>query len=163
MTLRFLRNKVVEVEPGDGGMLYTSWRLTDDLYKIEVKLSIQTPDMEIMEAEAIMGRLLPEGGASAAELIKDIEGVNVGSGLRKIVRGILGGPEGCSMLVDAVLESANAVILHFTRPGIQFMEAIEDPADKMEGLRAMIKSNPRLVRSCICFQDDSPIMQGIEL
>ena len=160
MTIRFLRNKVVEVSPLSDGSLAVSWRLTDDLLKAEVNLRVQPPDLEIVQAEAKLERLVPRAWSSAPELIKKIEGVRVGAGLRKIVQGLLGGPNGCSVLVQAVLESANAVILHFTRPVIQVGESLEG-AEKLANLREMIKNNPRLVRSCVSFQDDSPIMQGL--
>jgi hypothetical protein len=158
MTIRFLRNKVVEVNPLSDGSLAVSWRLTDDLLKAEVNLRVQPPDLEIVQAEAVLDRLVPRNWSTAPELIKKIEGVRVGAGLRKIVQGLLGGPNGCSVLVQAVLESANAVILHFTRPVIQVGECLEGE-EKLANLREMIKNNPRLVRSCVAFQDDSPIMQ----
>ena len=66
------------------------------------------------------------------------------------------------LLVHAVLEASNAVILHFTRPGLQAAEAVEDEA-LIAATREMLKYNPRLVRSCVAFQDDSPIMQGLDL
>jgi hypothetical protein len=160
MTIRFLRNKVVEVTPLSDGSLAVSWRLTDDLLKAEVNLRVQPPDLEIVQAEAGLDRLVPRAWSTAPELIKKIEGVRVGAGLRKIVQGLLGGPNGCSVLVHAVLESANAVILHFTRPVIQVGESLEGEA-KLANLREMIKNNPRLVRSCVAFQDDSPIMHGL--
>jgi hypothetical protein len=162
MTIRFLRNKVVEAEPLSDGSLAVSWQLTDDLLKAEVSLKVHPPDLESVVAEAKLTRLPPKEGLSAPELIKKIEGVRIGPGLRKIVRGLLGGPGGSPVLVDAVLESSNAVILHFTRPGIQVMERLEDD-EKLALTREMLKSNPRLVRSCIAFQDDSPIMQGLDL
>ena len=143
MLLRFLRNKVVEVNPLSDGSLAVSWRLTDDLLKAEVNLKIQPPDLEIVQAEAVLDRLVPKNWSTAAELIKKI-----------------GGPNGCSVLVQAVLESSNAVILHFTRPVIQVGERLEGE-EKLANLREMIKNNPRLVRSCVAFQDDSPIMQGL--
>jgi len=161
MTIRFLRNKVVEVNPLSDGSLAVSWRLTDDLLKAEVNLKIQPPDLEIVQAEAVLDRLVPQKWSTAPELIKKIEGVRVGAGLRKIVQGLLGDPNGCSVLVQAVLESANAVILHFTRPVIQVGERLEGE-EKLANLREMIKNNPRLVRSCVAFQDDSPIMQGLD-
>jgi len=160
MTIRFLRNKVVEVEPQPDGSLSVSWRLTDDLLKAEVNIRVQPPDLEIVDAEAKLDRLVPEDWLSAPGLIKKIEGVRIGSGLRKIVGGLLGGPQGCPVLVQAVLESANAVILHFTRPGLQAGEQLDDK-EKLTFLRDMIKNNPRLIRSCVAFQDDSPIMQGL--
>ena len=160
MTRRFLRNKVVEVTSLPDGSLAVSWRLTDDLLKAEVNLIVQPPDLEIVQAEAGLKRLVPKAWSTAPELIKKIEGVRVGGGLRKIAQGLLGGPNGCSVLVNAVLESANAVILHFTRPVVQVGESLEGE-EKLANLREMIKNNPRLVRSCVAFQDDSPIMQNI--
>jgi hypothetical protein len=160
MTIRFLRNKVVEVNPLPDGNLAVSWRLTDDLLKAEVNLRVQPPDLEIVQAEAGLDRLVPKAWSTAPELIKKIEGVRVGAGLRKILQGLLGGPNGCSVLVHAVLESANAVILHFTRPVVQVGEHLEGE-EKLANLREMVKKNPRLVRSCVAFQDKSPIMQGL--
>jgi hypothetical protein len=162
MTLRFLRNKVVEVEPLPDGDLGVSWRLTDDLLKAEIELRVRPPDLEIVEAKARLERLPLKAWSSAPELIKKVEGVRVGPGLRKIVAGLLGGPEGCPVLVHAVLEASNAVILHFTRPGIQAGERLEGEI-LIAATREMLKFNPRLIRSCIAFQDDSPIMQGIDL
>jgi len=160
MTIRFLRNKVVEVEPQSDGSLAVSWRLTDDLLKAEVNIRVQPPDLEIVAAGAKLDRLVPRAWSSASELIKKIEGVRIGSGLRKIVKGLLDGPQGCPVLAQAVLESSNAVILHFTRPVLQAGEQLAGD-DKLTFLRDMIKNNPRLVRSCVAFQDDSPIMQGL--
>ena len=163
MTLKFLRNKVVEVQPRPNGDLDVSWRLTDDLCKIEVRLTVQPPDLEILEASAKFDRYIPPSLKNGEEDIKKIEGVSIGSGLRKITAGILGGENGSSLLVDAVLESCNAVILFFTRPGIEMGEGVTDPDAKLAGVREMVKANPRLIRSCIAFQDDSPIMKGLDI
>jgi len=160
MTIRFLRNKVVEVAPQADGSLAVSWRLTDDLLKAEVNMVVQPPDLEITAASAELGRMVPRAWSSAPELIRKIEGVRIGSGLRKIVKGLLDGPQGCPILAQAVLESSNAVILHFTRPGLQAGEQLAGH-DELNFLREMIKNNPRLVRSCVAFQDNSPIMQGL--
>jgi hypothetical protein len=137
-----------------------SWRQTDDLLKAEVNITVQLPDLEIVEATAELNRLVPQAWSNAAELIKKVEGVRVGAGLRKIAQGLLGGPNGCPVLVDAVLESANAIILHFTRPVLQASERLEGD-EMLASLKEMVKNNPRLVRSCVAFQDDSPIMKGI--
>ena len=160
MTIRFLRNKVVEVEPLADGTIQTSWRLTDDLLQADVNLKVQPPDLEIVQAEARLERLVPNAWRSAPELIKKIEGVRVGSDLRKIVQGLLGSKSGCPILAQAVLESSNAVILHFTRPVLQAGERLEGE-DEQTFFRNLVKNNPRLVRSCVAFQDDSPIMEDL--
>ncbi len=161
MTIRFLRNKVVEVSSQADGRLAVSWRQTDDLLKADVNICVQLPDLEIVEASAELSRLVPRPWSKAAKLIKKVEGVRVGAGLRKIVQGLLGGAQGCPLLVHAVLECANAVILHFTRPVLQVSESLEGDA-MLASLKEMVKNNPRLVRSCVAFQDDSPIMLGMD-
>lgn len=163
MTLKFFRNKVVEVEPRADGSLSVSWRLTDDLFRIKIGIVVLPPELEIIETSVSFMRFSPKGCENAEEMIKNIEGVCIGPGLRKIIRGLLGGPEGSSVLSEAVLECCNAVILHFTRPGIEIMESIHDEKEKIAGARAMIQASPRLVRSCIAFADDSPIMKGLNL
>ncbi|CAB1078725.1 hypothetical protein D1AOALGA4SA_6459 [Olavius algarvensis Delta 1 endosymbiont] len=160
MILRFVRNKVVEVEPQADGSIAVAWRLRDDLLTAEVDIRMQLPDLEIVDAEATLSGLVPRAWLAAPELIKKIEGIRVGAGLRKIVQGLLDGPQGCPVLAQAVLESANAVILNFTRPVVQAGEQLDD--EKMLAfLKDMVKNNPRLVRSCVAFQDDSPIMRGL--
>ena len=163
MTLSYLRNKVVEVESRSNGDLVVSWRLSDDLLKAEVRLIVQLPELEIIEAEARMERLVPLSLRDASDKIKKVEGVSIGSGLRKILAGLLGETAGNSFLMDAVLECSNAVILHFTRPAVEAGESITNPEEKLAMTREMVKSNPRLIRSCISFQDDSPIMKGLAL
>jgi hypothetical protein len=158
-----MRNKVVEVEPRPDGTLAVSWRLTVDLVKAEVEIAVEPPELEIIEARARLERLPGRDCQAAAALVERIEGVSVGPGLRKIVGGLLAGAEGCSIVADAVLECCNAVILHFTRPGIELWESITNPEEKLAATRAMVQANPRLVRSCIAFQDESPIMKGLEL
>jgi hypothetical protein len=160
MTIRFLRNKVVEVSPQADGSIAVSWRQTDDLLKAEVNITVQLPDLEIVAATAVLNRLVPQAWSNSAELINKIVGVRVGAGLRKIAQGLLGGPQGCPVLVHAVLESANAVILHFTRPVLQVSESLEGD-EMLTSLKEMVKSNPRLVRSCVAFQDDSLIMRDL--
>ena len=162
MTLRFLRNKIVEVEPQQDGTLAVMWRLADDLQKMELRLRVEPPDLEIIDAEVILGGFVPTQWQAIPTLIKKIEGVRIGAGLRKITDGLLGGPSGCDLLSHAVLESSNAVILHYTRPGIEMREGVADDK-KTALLRESLQFNPRLIRSCIAFQDDSPLMQGLNI
>ena len=57
MTIRFLRNKVVEVAPLSDGSLAVSWRLTADLLEEEVKPRVEPPGLESLEAAARLERL----------------------------------------------------------------------------------------------------------
>ena len=77
----------------------------------------------------------------------------------------MGGSTGSIDLTEGVLDCCNAVILHFTLPGIQAGEQYRDITDeeRINFMREMVKGNPRLPRSCIAFADDSPIMAGLNL
>jgi hypothetical protein len=86
----------------------------------------------------------------------------VGPGLRKIVQGLIGGSSGCAELTEGVLECCNAVILHFTAPQIQANERGTEE-ERRNRHQEMLRFNPRLVRSCVAFADDSPLMQGLNL
>jgi hypothetical protein len=161
MTLAFIRNKVVEVEPISEGMLSVSWRLVDSLTEAEIRLKFQPPDLEIKEAEARLERFPHPECSEASKLIQKVVGVRVGPGLRKIVQGVMGGSSGCAELAEGVLECCNAVILHFTVPQVQANEKGTEEERRMR-YQAMLRANPRLVRSCVAFADDSPLMQGVE-
>ena len=162
MTLTFTRNKMVEVEPLSEKMLSVSWRLVDTLMESEIHLKIRLPDLEIAEAEAQMARFPHPACSAVSGLIEKVIGIRVGPCLQKIVSGPVGGPQGCRELVEGVLECCNAVILHFTLPQPQAIEK-GDERERREGFRDMLKSNPRLVRSCVAFADDSPLMEGLNL
>jgi hypothetical protein len=58
-----------------------------------------------------------------------------------------------------VLESANAVILHFTRYTLQPGDGVSDE-EKIKGAKAILKSNPRMAGSCVVYAEGSPVMQG---
>jgi hypothetical protein len=152
MSFAFMRNKLVEVEPLPDGVLAVYWHLADDLQDLEIELRVRPPDLEIIAAEARVKRSLFREGLSVQEHIQRAVGVRVGPGLRKIVRGLLGGsPE----LTEGVLECANAVILHFTRPTIGARGSIDIPEeDWPKAVPAAIAANPRLRNSCIAFLDE---------
>ena len=162
MTLSFMRNKIVEVEPQSDGSLSISWRLVDNLTEMEMAVKVQPPDLEITEAKARILRS-PHGECSSAPpTLQKIVGVRVGPGLRKIAGGLMGGTGGCAELMEGVLECGNAAILHFTVPQIQ-ANARGTIEERTKRYQEMLRFNPRLVRSCVAFADDSPLMQGLNL
>ncbi len=67
MTLKFLRNKTVEVEPLAPNELKVVWRLSDDLTKLDIRIKVQIPSMEILEAKVESSGYLPKGCRKATE------------------------------------------------------------------------------------------------
>ena len=165
MTVAFMRNKLVEAEPLGEDAVAVHWRLTDDLVDVEMSLTFALPDLEITAAAAEVRRSLFRDGTDAETALGKAVGVRIGPGLRKIVRGLVGGPGGNIDLTEGILECCNAVILHFTLPGIEAGEVYRDAPEeqRIAHMREMVKANPRLPRSCIAFADDSPIMAGLDL
>ncbi|MBW1819130.1 MAG: DUF2889 domain-containing protein [Deltaproteobacteria bacterium] len=159
MILDFYRNKIVEVEPLPDGALAVYWRLKDSLMEAAVELKIMPPDLAITEANASLKRAVHEECRAVQDMIQKVVGVRIGAGLRKIVRGTLGEQDGCQVLTAAVLESANAVILHFTRLTLQPGDDVGDE-EKIEGAKAILKTNPRMAGSCVVYAEGSPVMQG---
>ncbi|MBW1681327.1 MAG: DUF2889 domain-containing protein [Deltaproteobacteria bacterium] len=159
MILDFIRNKIVEVEPQPDGSVSVNWRLKDSLMDVNVKILIQTPELEIKEARAEMKRPFLQNCLPAQDRIEKIVGVRVGAGLRKIAAGLLGGDEGCDVLKAAVLESCNAAILHFTRYTLQAGDGLSDE-EKLAGARANLEANPRMAGSCVVYAEGSPVMEG---
>jgi hypothetical protein len=157
MTLSFSRNKVVGVEVLEEGSLLVSWRLVDTLTEAEIRLNVRVPDLEITGAEARLERFPHPECPAALDSIQKVVGVRVGPGLRKIVHGLMGGTAGCLELIEGVLECGNAVILHFTVPQIQ-ANATGNEEERRRKYQEMLRFNPRLVRSCIAFADDSPLL-----
>jgi len=156
MTLSFMRNKVVEVEPLAEGALSVSWRLVDNLMEAEVQMKVRLPDLEITEARGRLGRSPHPECALAPDSIQKVVGVRVGPGLRKIVDGLMGGSAGCSELIEGILECANAVILDFTVPQIR-ANAKGSEAERRKRYQDMLRFNPRLAGSCIAFAEGSPL------
>lgn len=160
MILSFLRNKVMDVQQEKDGSLRVFWRLTDTFLDASLEMQVRLPDLEITGAWGKLQRAPHKECGSAPELLSKVVGVRVGPGLRKIVEGLMAGPSGCPELAEGVLECCNSVILHFTVPQLQAAE-VGTEEEKRERFQAMLRFNPRLVRSCVAFADDSPLMEGL--
>jgi hypothetical protein len=160
MTVSFLRSKTVTVEANADGALQVVWRLQDDLTDAELRLVVQPPDLAITEAEARIHRHAHPGYAEAADALPKVVGVRIGAGLRKIVTGLLPTEPGADELVEAVLESCNAVILHFTLPHIRAGESMTDE-EKRAANRMMLETNPRMLGSCVAWQPGSPLLKAL--
>jgi hypothetical protein len=136
------------------------WRLVDDLTDVELDIGFQPPDLAITEAHARFHRYTHPGYAAIADALPKVEGVRIGPGLRKIVTGLLPSVPGADELVEGVLESCNAVILHFTLPHIRAGEGLS-PEELREANRTMIEMNPRMLGSCVAWQPGSPLLEAL--
>ena len=89
--------------------------LEDSLFGAEVKLEIKIPSLEITSADYSVNRSFLPVPEKLNENFKKLEGVRTGQGLTRIVKGLVGGPEGSDRLAGLVMDTAEGIILAFTK------------------------------------------------
>ncbi len=168
MILDFQANHLTTVENVDKGLFRVVSRADDSLFSAEISLDVKLPALDIRKAELTIKRdvlgLVPDLSTAAERLI----GVRVGPGMTKIVRGILGGPDGSERVAEMILESMEMLINALTVPELRKgMEFGGEPARlDIDGPRIFLNNvligestvkimadNPRLKDSCAAFQD----------
>ena len=158
MTLGYIRNKHFGVEHLEDGKIRVRIHVEETVCSASMEVVARLPDLEIISIEAQMARPLHEPCKAAVSMVERLKGLRIGPGLRKIAEGLIGGPKGCRTLVDLFIESCDGVILSFTLPQIERQQKGTDE-ERRKAHREMLKTNPRLIRSCVAFADDSPLME----
>jgi hypothetical protein len=62
-------------------------------------------------------------------------------------------------MANLVFEACDAVILSFTAQQMAMADALDDE-QREEGLLQMVQMNPRLLNSCIAFDENGPLLKG---
>jgi hypothetical protein len=86
-------------------------------------------------------------------------GVRVGSGLSKALANLVGEEQGCQIMADLVFEACDGVILSLTAQQMAMADAL-DEEERAEGRLQMVRMNPRLLNSCIAFDEKGPLLKG---
>jgi hypothetical protein len=168
MILDFQTNHLTTVEDGGQGLFRIVSRADDALFSAEVLLEVKLPALDIRTAELAVKRdelaLIPDLTTAAEKLV----GVRVGPGMTKIVRGVVGGPQGSDRIAEIVLEAMEMLVNALTVPELRKgMELGAQPVtldvdgpkiylnDVLIGEDAVkvMAANPRLKDSCAAFQD----------
>jgi hypothetical protein len=166
--LDFQTNHLTTVENAGHGLFRIVSRADDALFSAEVLLEVKLPALDIRKAELAVKRdvlaLIPDLTAVAEKLI----GVRIGPGMTKIVRGVVGGPEGSDRIAEIVLEAMEMLVNAFTAPELRKgMELGGQPVRlDIDGPKVYLNNvlmgeeavkvmagNPRLKDSCAAFQD----------
>ncbi len=159
MVLCYTRAKNAWVLPlGDDKLLVTN-RLDDAHYAAQVEIEVTLPDLEITAARSHFERCFNTECTAAASLLEKAVGLRVGSGLTKLVDSLLGGVQGCPVMANMLFEACDAVILSLTAQQMAMADAL-DPEQREEGLLQMVQMNPRLLNSCIAFDENGPLLKG---
>ncbi len=168
MILAFQTNSLTTVTQSGPGVWQIELNAGDDLLEVSIFLEIKAPTLYIRKSEILLKRdamgVIPDMSSTAQKLI----GVRVGPGMTKIVRELVGGPNGSDWIADLVLEAMEMLVNGITVP--ELAKAAENGGEQIrvssDGPKIflndvvigpeMIKvlgANPRLKDSCAAFQN----------
>lgn len=158
--LCFSRNRLTTVEQVDDRTMKASCRLQDPLIEALVEIEVKLPDLEIIAAHGKIGRSVRRTEIDLPQVLRKAIGVRVGPGLKKILKGVMGNSAIDKQLTFMVEECCNGVILSFTKEVLA--QAPKDRYAEKDYFKNILKSNPRLYKSCAAFSPGSPLVEGFE-
>ncbi len=156
----FAMNRCTSVEKLEENRLLSVCRLRDTETAAEVRLSIALPGLEIIAAEAVFSHSRLNPPADLEERLARLAGVRVGSGMLKIISGLLGEEENCRQLVYMVEECCHGVILSLTRRVLE--KAPDDEAGRFAFYANMVKKSIRLYDRCAAFAKGGRLVREYE-
>ncbi|MEA3347655.1 MAG: hypothetical protein U9Q39_01205 [Pseudomonadota bacterium] len=158
--LNFSMNRSTSVEKTDAADLRSVCRLRDSLTDAEVTIEVKMPDMEISAISGHFRHAYFEEVKDLDERLQKVIGVRVGSGMLKIIRGLLGEEENLEQLVYMVEECCHGVILMLTKKVL--LKAPDDEAGRVAFYSKMVKKSIRLYDRCAAFAKGTPLVAELE-
>jgi hypothetical protein len=153
---RFSRNRCTSVAQVDQQTLRSSCRLQDTLTDAVVEVQVKLPDLEIIHAAGEFRRTDKGECLNTSEALQKVIGVRIGSGMLKIIEGLLAEVTECDELAFMVEECCHAVILSFTKGTLK--DVPENPRERKEFYARMLRENTRLYNRCAAFAPGSSII-----
>jgi hypothetical protein len=164
--LDFQTNHLTTVERIESTLWRIEARSDDNLFSGEVLLDVKLPILDILHARLSVKRDILGLAPNLSTAEKKLVGVRVGPGMTKIVRGIVGGPEGSERMAELVLEAMEMLVNALTAPELRKAlnvggRPFEDDATGVplndvvigEETVRLMAGNPRLKDSCAAFLD----------
>ena len=154
--LRFSRNKLLKVVRAAPDRLLVRGILEDNAHSMNVEITVQVPQMEILEARGEMGRVPNDDICRlAVDKLQRAVGLRVATGLTATVDEQIG-RQGCPHLGNLLLESCHAAIQGML--GVQLEEShLHDNSDWDAVRYRWVQSLPFLPGSCLAYRDGSPL------
>jgi hypothetical protein len=159
-TLCFSRNRCTSVEQIDDQTMKSACRLQDTLTEAWIEITVRLPDLEIIATRGELLRAVNMDDTQVDIALKKVIGIRIGSGMLKIIEGLIGEVTDCKELAFMVEECCHGVILAFTKDTLQTIPEAED--EKKDYFAQMVKDNIRLYNRCVAFRPGSPIVEGID-
>jgi len=156
----FSLQRTTWVEPLAADRLLSVCRLRDEQTVAEVRLTAALPGLEILElgAEFEFARLRPP--ADLKERLARLVGVRVGSGMLKIIPGLIGPEEGCRQPIYMVEECCHGIILSLTRKVL--LAAPDDPEGRFTFYSGLVEKSIRLYDRCAAYAAGTPLVAAYE-
>jgi hypothetical protein len=160
--LKYSRNRCTSVEQLDNQTMRSICRLQDTLTDAFVEIVVKLPDLEIMSARAEVNRSYLGVCMTSETSLEKVVGVRIGSGVLKIIRGLVGVETECKQLAFMVEECCHGVILSFTKDVLVNSPRPEELEEAKEFYGKMVRENMRLYNRCAAFAPGSALVDGIE-
>jgi len=166
--LDFQTNSFTTVETAGPGLWRINTRAEDGLFSGEVELDVKVPALDIRKARLEVKRNVLGHAYDLSAKSAELVGVRVGPGMTKIVRAVVGGPEGSDRMAELILEAMEMLINALTVPELRKAmemggEAIhlefDGPKIRLndvligESTIKLMADNPRLKNSCAAFSN----------
>jgi hypothetical protein len=158
--LVFSRNRCTSVEQIDEHTMKSICNLQDTTMDALVEVTIKLPDLEISAIHADVRRSLQKDCLQADTALKQVVGIRIGPGLRKIIKGIVDKRVNCGQLTFMLEECCQAVILSFTKEELKTRPGDDEEATAY--YHDMVEKNIRLYNRCAAFAKGSSLVAGLE-
>lgn len=170
MILDYQMNSLTTVDVLDQGVWRIVTRNQDNLFGAEITLQVQVPALNIVKAEFEVLKddlgLLPDISSASEKL----EGVRIGPGMTKIIRGVIGDELGSPRLAEQILDAMEMLINAMTVPELRKATEMAGASGSFPGdgpivvlndvvisgeYAKVMAENPRLKDSCVAFREDT--------
>ena len=158
--LCFFRNRITSVEKIDEQTMRSCCHLQDSLMEAFVEILVKIPELEITGAGGEIRRSVGTTKIDVVEAMRNIVGIRIGAGLRKIIKGVMGKSAIHKQLAFMVEECCSGVILTFTKEVM--LDVPKEKSKEREHFENRVRLNPRLYNSCAALAPGSPLVEGIE-
>ena len=160
--LTFSRNRSTSVEQVDDRTIRSTCHLQDTLTEAFVEITVQLPDLEITSVKGEVRRTYQEECIKPADSLQKAVGVRIGSGMLKILKGLIGESTPCKQLSFMVEECCHGVILSFTKDVLMSRPKLRDEAEVRKFYAKRVRENVRLYNRCAAFAPGSSFVENIE-
>ena len=158
--LSYTKNIHAGAENLDNGNAMARVRVDDTFLSAELEVEVKLPDLKIVSIQGKIIRSFAEECKNSAEILKKAIGMRIGSGITRLVKKTIGGPNGCNVFADMILEGCNAVIMGFTVDELDKQLVAKTDEGYEQATKDMLENNPR-VASCIAFAEGNELRRRL--